>query len=51
MLDWSWLWEKYGEPPPESLGAEGHLMRQDIFYLKGFIEGMLITLDKKDLKS
>lgn len=44
----SWLWDKYSDPPSESAGQAEHLMRQDIFYLKGYIEGMLAVINRKE---
>lgn len=52
MTDLGWLWDKYSDKPPENPTAEDvHMMRQDIFFLKGIIEGMQYFIKLKGEKT
>ena len=46
-MDLSWLWDKYSDEPKDASLKEVAAMREDIFYLKGIIEGMRIFMEQK----
>lgn len=47
MTDTSWIFDKYADvPTPSSINDTEIIMRQDVMYLKGLIDGMMMFMEK-----